>query len=105
MLFAKIKDKRLRLKFLKTEHKNKIYKYLFIKFSFLKTKINRKFIKKTLLILKKKSFYKSNKIKLIKRCIVNNRSRGVHKPFNMSRLIFRNLLQFGIIPGYKKAVW
>jgi ribosomal protein S14 len=104
-MFSKLKDKHFRLNFLKTEYKNRIYKYLFIKFSFLKTKIKKKFIKQTLLILKKKYFYKCNKVKLVKRCVLNNRSKGVYKPFNMSRLIFRNLLQFGIIPGYKKAVW
>jgi ribosomal protein S14 len=105
MLFAKLKDKKYREQFAKNEYKNKIYKYICIKLSCSKIKINKKFVKKALLILKKKYFYKSQKIKIIKRCILHNRAKSAIKPFNISRLIFRNLLQFGLIPGYKKAVW
>jgi ribosomal protein S14 len=105
MLFAKLKDKRSREQFAKHEYKNEIYKYILIKLSCSKTTINKKFVKKALLILKKKYFYKCQKIKITRRCILHNRSKSAIKPFNISRLIFRNLLQFGLIPGYRKAVW
>jgi ribosomal protein S14 len=107
MLFARLKDIQLRKTFLKKEHENKIYKYVFT--TLLNCNINKKtkkkYIKKAFLVVKKKYFYNCQKIKLIKRCIINNRSKGTVKPFNMSRLIFRNLLQFGEIPVYKKAIW
>ena len=54
-----------------------------------------------------KNFYlskKKSKTKIVRRCILVNRSRTTRK-FTISRIIFRELLQIGIIPGYKKAVW
>jgi len=40
----------------------------------------------------------------VRRCILTNRSRGSIRPFNVARSKLRELLQFGILPGYKKAV-
>jgi len=39
------------------------------------------------------------------RCVLNNRGRGVLRPYGISRTLMRELMQFGVIPGYSKAVW
>lgn len=107
MLFAKIKDLNLRLKFSKFELKKKVDKY--VKINILtKSLMLKKVQKKRAYILKslyKDSFTKNSKVKITQRCILTNRSRGVYRSHLISRNIFRDLLQFGIIPGYKKAVW
>jgi small subunit ribosomal protein S14 len=46
-----------------------------------------------------------NKVRMVNRCVVNNRGRGVFRPFGISRVLLRNLMQFGLLPGYSKAVW
>ena len=35
----------------------------------------------------------------------DNRGRGVLRPYGISRTLMRELMQFGVIPGYSKAVW
>lgn len=39
------------------------------------------------------------------RCRLTNRNRGVFRSYGLSRLQLRKLMQFGLVPGYKKAVW
>jgi len=57
---------------------------------------------KTSVFLKKKNTYKAN---IVRRCIINNRNRGSLKHFNISRILLRDMFLFGVVPGYKKAVW
>jgi ribosomal protein S14 len=52
--------------------------------------------------LLKKNTYKN---KILKRCLITDRTKSVYKPFNLSRSIFKDLLQYGLVPGYKKAAW
>jgi len=116
MLFAKlIKDKKIRKTFLFSETKTKIKKFILINLighcfrlsrqqkrriyslllhSFNRKKIFTNFSKKT-----------SSKVKINYRCVLTNRPKSVYKPYGLSRSIFKELLEFGIIPGYKKAVW
>jgi small subunit ribosomal protein S14 len=47
----------------------------------------------------------NRKTKINRRCIFSNRNRGVLRPFNISRITFKELVYFGLLPGYKKAVW
>lgn len=110
MLFSKIKDLRLRQKFLKSEYKIKVNKYLHInllvkllKLTKFKKKIKQPFLYKALYFKKKNLNY--NKIKIVRRCLYTNRNRSVYRKYNLSRNIFRSLIQFGFIPGYKKAAW
>ncbi len=103
MLFAKIKDYKLRLNFSKVEKLKKVNK--FIKITLLsKTFKNTKrvYLLKAIYKVKESSFYKN---RIHRRCILTNRSRGVYRFSGISRNSLRELLQFGIIPGYKKAVW
>ena len=52
----------------------------------------------------KKIKFKS-RVRMVNRCVINNRNRGVFRPFGISRIVLRNLMQFGLLPGYSKAVW
>jgi len=107
MLFSRIKDFRLRKKFLKFEHKIKIRKFVFINMmTYLKhSKQHNTFLLKAFLLNPLKNKSQFSKSKMIRYCLINKRTRSVNRPFNLSRSIFRELLQFGLVPGYKKAVW
>lgn len=48
---------------------------------------------------------KNSKTFVTNPCIVTNRAKGVSTKFSSSRFVLRNLMAFGLIPGYKKAVW
>lgn len=101
MLHLKTKDLKYRKIFLQREKSFLVGKFIFL--YFLKNPSNslrflsEKFVKKYL----KGSF----RTKIVNRCILSNRGRGVFRPFGCSRLVLRNLFLFGIIPGSKKAVW
>jgi ribosomal protein S14 len=53
------------------------------------------------LFLKKK---KSVLSKIVRRCVLTNRSKSI-RSFKVSRIQSKELISFGVIPGYKKAVW
>ena len=56
--------------------------------------------------IKKQSKYNlKTRVRMTNRCVLNNRSRGVFRPYGISRVLMRDLMQFGILPGYAKAVW
>jgi len=98
MLSSKIKDLKKRKIFLKIEKKKYLYKFLFINFFFKK----KKSIKLLKYINKKKLI---SKTKIKNRCVYTNRSRGVSKYFSLSRISQKNFMEFGLIPGFIKAVW
>jgi ribosomal protein S14 len=107
MLFAKVKDFNLRKNFLKFEQKKRLQKFVFINFISKFSKLKKRFKKrnKIILALYLKKKINSTKVKIVRRCLLNDRTRNVNRPLNLSRSIFRELLQFGLVPGYKKAVW
>jgi small subunit ribosomal protein S14 len=102
MIFLKAKDLKNRVFFNKNEVTKKIKKFLFI--HLLNNNIYSQKQKSDFLyfFLKKEQNHKS-KIRL--RCIITNRSRGNFRPFNVSRLVLREMIHLGIVPGYTKAVW
>jgi ribosomal protein S14 len=99
MISKKIRDIKLRKEFQKKEFYNLSFKFIYTNF-LNKYKQLPKF--EQYISLQKKNF---SKTKLVRRCILNNRSRGSIRPFNISRIKLRELFQFGLIPGYKKSVW
>lgn len=99
MLFRKVKDLKLRKKFQQNEVVNTSVKFLFTNYFNKNKDINKC---QDFLNLKQKNY---SKTKIVRRCILTNRSRGSIRPFNVSRVKLRELFQFGIIPGYKKSVW
>jgi ribosomal protein S14 len=46
-----------------------------------------------------------SKVKIKNKCIFTGCNNSVNKSYNISRVKFRKLLQFGIISNYTKAVW
>ena len=102
MLALKIKDQKLRFLFFKYELKRKINKFLFINFIVKKKK---KLIISKFFLKEKSKNLKYSKTKLVNRCIVNNRNRRVLRAYSISGLYMRNLLQLGIMAGFKKSVW
>jgi ribosomal protein S14 len=106
MIFSQFKDKQLRSDYLKTEHKTKINKFLNInilsKLSYFKNKNFKQIcIIKSNLGIKKKFF----KTKIVRRSLFADHSKNNNRKLNFSRFVFRDLLKFGLVPGYKKAVW
>ena len=44
-------------------------------------------------------------VRLRSRCQLTGRPRGIYKKFKVSRLTFREMALFGLIPGLTKASW
>jgi ribosomal protein S14 len=99
MLSRKIKDLNNRKKFKSKEILNLSLKFLYTNFS----NKNACALKLSEVSnIQRKNF---SKTKIVRRCILNNRSRGSVRPFNVSRIKLREMFSFGVMPGYKKAVW
>ena len=47
----------------------------------------------------------SMKIRVHNRCNLTGRPRGYMRQFGISRVMFREMANFGLIPGVKKASW
>lgn len=47
----------------------------------------------------------SASVRVKNRCAVSGRSRGYLRAFGVSRIVFRELVREGKIPGVKKASW
>jgi len=54
---------------------------------------------------KKQKLKIKTSIRISNNCIFNNRSKSVLRPYGISRILIRDLMQFGVLPGYSKAVW
>ena len=110
MLYSKIKYNKNIFFFLKKEKNKLISKFIFINLIH-KLKLKRRSIifNKILTIWSKfylRKYFKSNsKTRFIRRCNVTNRNRSVLRSFGFSRIVFRNFIHHGFLPGYKKAVW
>lgn len=106
MLHTKIKDLKFRKKYYAIEKKYLVDTFLFKN---IMTKINLNefdnHLKKQIILkcLRKKKL--RIKTRIVRRCVYTNRSRGVLRNFKISRCLLRELMGFGVIPGYKKAVW
>ncbi|WP_185870318.1 30S ribosomal protein S14 [Blattabacterium cuenoti] len=44
-------------------------------------------------------------VRLRNRCSITGRCRGYMRQFGISRIVFRNMVSQGLIPGVKKASW
>lgn len=106
MLSSKIKDIKIRKLFSKIENKNIINKFLFYYIaSYYKKAEKKNHLLFYVNLFTKKRFSLINKTKTTNRCVLTNRNRSVLRPYKISRVILRELLQFGILPGFSKAVW
>ena len=106
MLSVKIRDIKTRNSFYRNEKLKKIKKFLFI--NFLNSNKISTIYRNCLLIslLKQKQKLKQKtRSKMSNRCVFNNRNKSVLRPYGISRILMRDLMQFGVLPGYSKAVW
>lgn len=106
MLHTKVKDLNLRKKYYQVEKKHLVNTFL------LKNIMATIHFKKMDSLLKKKIIFKcvqKKRLRIknrnVRRCVYTNRSRGVLRPFKLSRSLLRELMGFGIIPGCKKVTW
>ena len=112
MQFKKFKNNKQLTQYKKREKYLKIYKFLFIYLlnilqfkdlgSYTKTEITN--LRRQFLFLEKIST-KLSRTKLYRNCIMTGRSRGVFRPYGLSRCALKELIQFGRLPGYTKSVW
>ncbi len=101
MQHKKFKDIKLRKLFFKKEFFLILNSFLF-KNLLSNPKISsnlKKFI--VLNFFAQRSQKKSTQI--VNRCVVSNRGRGNLRVFKVSRLILREFMGMGVIPGYRKA--
>jgi len=101
MLSLKVKDNKIRQKFHRLEDKKRINKFLFI--NLLNQKSANK--KRTACLVKGLLNKRISKVRINRRCVINNRGRSSIRSLGISRVHLRELLQFGLVPGYSKAVW
>ena len=102
MLSLRIKDLKKRKAFYLLEKSSIVDRVLFI--NILNKNINSL---QAINFFSKKKFriHNDSKTRITRRCVFTNRNRSALRPFGISRVYLRELMQFGIIPGYSKAVW
>ena len=104
MKYLKFKDNKNRQKFKKFELQHKL-KYFIYKNILSYINQNKMVQEKKLIFFQLQKKKKKNfSTKIVRRCILTNRSKSF-RPFKISRILSRELIGFGIIPGYTKAVW
>ena len=105
LISKKIKNLYFKQIFNRTEKLKKLNKFLFI--YLVNKNLQKNLFNKNLIYYFNllKLFNKKSLRFITRRCLLTNRSRAVYRRFNLSRLVLRNLIQFGVLPGYKKAVW
>ncbi|MDR0968168.1 MAG: 30S ribosomal protein S14 [Holosporaceae bacterium] len=47
----------------------------------------------------------SSATRIRNRCVITGRARGVYRKFNVSRIMLREMVAGGLIPGVRKASW
>lgn len=101
------RDKKIRLLYFKYEIFLLCRRFLFRHMVTLTAKAQKSLLRKYVLyfFLKHKNANKRLKAAIVRRCVLTNRGRGVFRNFGLTRHFFREFLSFGILIGYKKAVW
>lgn len=104
MLSAKVKDIKIRHKFYNTELNKNINKFLFTNVLCNPT-LSFKVKAKARVLLLKLINKNISKTKITRRCSITNRNRVSDRKLGISRILLRDMLRAGIVPGYKKAIW
>lgn len=103
MFSKKIKDFKLRNLISRLENLKRVNKFIFINLLSKKKFFNSPLCINLLKIQQKMS--RISKTRLKNRCVLTNKNTGFLRPYSLSRIKMRELMQFGIIPGSQKAVW
>jgi small subunit ribosomal protein S14 len=104
MKYLQQKDLKNKIKFFNKETDKKINKFLFINLLNTDKLENKRKKIITKFFLSKKQL-NSNKTKLLRRCLITNRSRVSSRLFGISRIKLRELLTNNQIPGFNKNIW
>lgn len=104
MLSLKYKDLKIRKKFNKLENLTIKNKFV-ISFLLNKRRKLKLFSDRLLFYSANKQKSLTSKTKIVNKCVFTARNRGVFRNFGLSRLVLRNLMRNGTLPGFKKAVW
>lgn len=97
-----IKNKKLRKKYFGIEKLKYIQKFIFINL-LNSPKKTKKLVPVFSMFFK--DLNKISKTEIKNKCVITGRNRSVDKKYSFSRIVMLDMLRFGIIPGYKKAVW
>lgn len=104
MKYLQQKDLRYKQKFFTQEINKKINKFLFV---YLLN--NNKIQEKTKTIIKQFFLHKTKrqtlKTKLMRRCLISNRSRVNYQLLGLSRIKMRELIKEKQLPGFDKNIW
>jgi ribosomal protein S14 len=105
MILKKAYDIKIRKIYKRLELQKKIFKFLILNFNSNPVLVKKKayFVYNFLLFQKKQ--LKFSKTKLKNRCKLTNRTQGIVNTYGISRLKMREFIQYGVLPGYTKAVW
>jgi ribosomal protein S14 len=105
MISSRVKDQKNRKLFAKMEQNRLLLKFIYIN---LISKVN---LVKSRPYLQYKYYRHFNKLKfkisskLLNKCIISNRNSKTYSGFKLSRIVFKDLLTFGVIAGYRKSVF
>lgn len=105
MILKKAYDIKVRKIYKRLELKKKIFKFLILNFNSNPGLVKKKAYFVYNFLLFQKQQLKFSKTKLKNRCKLTNRTQGVVNSHGISRLKMRELIQYGLLPGYTKAVW
>ena len=104
-LSKKIKDIQIRKQYKQKEYFLKLNKSIQTQLYSYNYKYNKILFTKLNYINISKKKLSSLKTKIVRRCNETNRNRSVFRKFGLSRLTLKNYFSFGLLPGYKKAIW
>jgi ribosomal protein S14 len=104
MLLSANKDKKLRKTLRINEIRQKQYKYLKT-FVLNNKQLNSTTKTQFFSVLDFQKSRVASKTKLINRCLMTYKARVMYKQFKINRMKLKDMLQLGIVPGYKKAAW
>ena len=90
-------DKKKRKLFNKYEKEKKILQYIINNLNLSKN------VRKYAFQKLKQIPRNSSKARIVNRCIVTGRAKGVFSEFGLSRIKFRELVQTGALPGFRKS--
>lgn len=114
MRYLKIKDLKNRKRFYTLEKLKLIQKFTLVNLINKLSQNTQLKLKKTIKIKNFLFLFYLNRVKylrltsktrLLRRCLITGRNRSVLRSFNLSRIVLRDFIQFGILPGYQKSVW
>lgn len=104
MLSSKIKDIKIRHKFYNAELNKNINKFLFINI-LNNPMLSLKVKSKAHFLFNRLINKASSKTKIVRRCSITNRNRVSDRKLGISRVLLREILSAGVVPGYQKAIW